>query len=100
MPGWTAAVGANGYFFHSFSAMRQQPARLTGIGPAATVSGRIPPHRENGVNRRRAWICVVPFTLTSVNDADCVALSTAARPISAEFVDNVGPSHSFRNLRT
>ncbi len=34
---------------------------------------------------RRGWICLFLFTLTSINYADRVALSVAAKPISAEF---------------
>lgn len=37
------------------------------------------------MNRRRAWICVFLFTLTTINYADRVALSVAAKPVSAEF---------------
>ncbi|HLB96925.1 MAG TPA: MFS transporter, partial [Acetobacteraceae bacterium] len=34
---------------------------------------------------RRVWILVFLFTLTTINYADRVALSVAARPISVEF---------------
>ena len=34
---------------------------------------------------RRGWILVFLFTLTTINYADRVALSVAARPISVEF---------------
>ena len=34
---------------------------------------------------RRGWVCLFLFTLTSINYADRVALSVAAKPISAEF---------------
>ncbi len=34
---------------------------------------------------RRGWVCLFLFTLTCINYADRVALSVAAKPISAEF---------------
>jgi MFS family permease len=34
---------------------------------------------------RRGWVCVFLFTLTTINYADRVALSVAAKPISTEF---------------
>ena len=34
---------------------------------------------------RRGWICVFLFLLTTINYADRVALSVAAKPISIEF---------------
>ena len=34
---------------------------------------------------RRGWVCLFLFTLTSINYADRVALSVAAKPISTEF---------------
>ncbi len=34
---------------------------------------------------RRGWVCVFLFTLTTINYADRVALSVAAKPISVEF---------------
>jgi len=37
------------------------------------------------MNHRRVWICVFLFTLTLINYTDRVALSVAAKPISAEF---------------
>jgi ACS family glucarate transporter-like MFS transporter len=37
------------------------------------------------MNIRRGWICLFLFTLTSINYADRVALSVAAKPISTEF---------------
>ncbi len=37
------------------------------------------------MNFRRGWVCLFLFTLTSINYADRVALSVAAKPISAEF---------------
>lgn len=37
------------------------------------------------MNYRRVWILVFLFTLTTINYADRVALSVAARPISLEF---------------
>ncbi len=37
------------------------------------------------MNFRRGWVCVFLFTLTTINYADRVALSVAAKPISAEF---------------
>jgi MFS family permease len=37
------------------------------------------------MNYRRAWVLVFLFTLTTINYADRVALSVAARPISIEF---------------
>lgn len=36
-------------------------------------------------NHRRVWVCVFLFTLTSINYADRVALSVAAKPVSQEF---------------
>jgi MFS family permease len=40
---------------------------------------------ETTMNHRRVWICVFLFTLTLINYTDRVALSVAAKPISAEF---------------
>ncbi len=37
------------------------------------------------MNIRRGWVCLFLFTLTSINYADRVALSVAAKPISTEF---------------
>lgn len=37
------------------------------------------------MNYRRGWVCVFLITLTTINYADRVALSVAAKPISAEF---------------
>jgi ACS family glucarate transporter-like MFS transporter len=37
------------------------------------------------MNYRRVWVLVFLFTLTTINYADRVALSVAARPISVEF---------------
>ena len=37
------------------------------------------------MNFRRGWVCLFLFTLTSINYADRVALSVAAKPISTEF---------------
>jgi ACS family glucarate transporter-like MFS transporter len=37
------------------------------------------------MNYRRGWVCLFLFTLTSINYADRVALSVAAKPISTEF---------------
>jgi sugar phosphate permease len=34
---------------------------------------------------RRGWVCVFLFLLTTINYADRVALSVAAKPISVEF---------------
>lgn len=34
---------------------------------------------------RRGWVCLFLFLLTTINYADRVALSVAARPISLEF---------------
>jgi MFS family permease len=36
-------------------------------------------------NTRRVWVCVFLFTLTSINYADRVALSVAAKPVADEF---------------
>lgn len=35
---------------------------------------------------RRAWVCGFLFTLTFINYTERVALSAAAKPISAEFL--------------
>jgi MFS family permease len=37
------------------------------------------------MNFRRGWVCLFLFTLTSINYADRVALSVAAKPVSTEF---------------
>jgi ACS family glucarate transporter-like MFS transporter len=37
------------------------------------------------MNFRRGWVCVFLFTLTTINYADRVALSVAAKPVSTEF---------------
>jgi MFS family permease len=37
------------------------------------------------MNYRRGWVCVFLITLTMINYADRVALSVAAKPVSAEF---------------
>src|SRR3954463_11119000 len=37
------------------------------------------------MNNRRLWVCVLLFTLTTINYTDRVALSVAAKPISIEF---------------
>src|SRR3954451_21669698 len=37
------------------------------------------------MNNRRLWVCVLLFTLTTINYTDRVALSVAAKPVSVEF---------------
>src|ERR1700733_7255339 len=37
------------------------------------------------MNKRRLWVCVFLFTLTTINYTDRVALSVAAKPVSVEF---------------
>jgi len=37
------------------------------------------------MNKRRLWVCVFLFVLTTINYTDRVALSVAAKPVSVEF---------------
>jgi ACS family glucarate transporter-like MFS transporter len=37
------------------------------------------------MSKRRLWVCVFLFVLTTINYTDRVALSVAAKPVSVEF---------------